>query len=85
MLPKVQQALAWRREKKLNYRIGVDGGIDFKTAGECAQAGADTFISGTTLFSRPSLRTAVKKMRKIVEAAEPETVDPQPSAFTYQF
>jgi ribulose-phosphate 3-epimerase len=72
MLPKVQQALAWRREKKLNYRIGVDGGIDFKTAGECAQAGADTFISGTTLFSRPSLRTAVKKMRRIVEVAQHE-------------
>ncbi|MEY2430154.1 MAG: ribulose-phosphate 3-epimerase [Verrucomicrobiota bacterium] len=79
MLPKVQQALAWRREKKLNYRIGVDGGIDFKTAGECAQAGADTFISGTTLFSRPSLRTAVKKMRRIVESANPEVCSPAPA------
>src|SRR5437764_2233071 len=52
MLPKIQQALAWKREKKLNYHIGVDGGIDFKTAGECAQAGGDSFISGTTLLTR---------------------------------
>ena len=68
-LPKIQQAFAWRRERVLGYNIGVDGGVDFKTAAECANAGADTFISGTTLFSRSNLRAAVKKMRKLVEAA----------------
>ena len=68
-LPKIQQAYAWRREKGLAYNIGVDGGIDFKTAAECARVGADAFISGTTLFGRPSLTAAVKKLRKIVDAA----------------
>src|SRR5262245_26015174 len=42
-LPKIQQARAWRSEKNLSYNIGVDGGVDFTTAAECAQAGADTF------------------------------------------
>jgi ribulose-phosphate 3-epimerase len=68
-LPKIQQAYAWRRDKRLAYNIGVDGGVDFKTAAECAHVGADTFISGTTLFGRPNLAAAVKKMRKIVETA----------------
>ena len=68
-LPKIQQAQAWRREEGLGYRISVDGGIDFKTSAECARAGADTFISGSTLFGRPNLGAAVRKMRKIVEAA----------------
>src|SRR6266581_5857880 len=68
-LPKVQQAAAWRQEKKLSYHIGVDGGIDFKTAGECAHAGAGTSISGTTLFGQRNLAAAVNKMRKIVETA----------------
>jgi ribulose-phosphate 3-epimerase len=68
-LPKIQQAFAWRRERGLGYNIGVDGGVDFKTAAECAHVGANTFISGTTLFSRPNLGAAVKKMRKLVEAA----------------
>jgi ribulose-phosphate 3-epimerase len=68
-LPKIQQAHAWRSERGLGYSIGVDGGIDFKTAAECAHAGADTFISGTTLFGRPNLGAAVKKMRKVTEAA----------------
>ena len=68
-LPKIQQAAAWRRELNLDYRIEVDGGINFQTAVECAQAGADTFVSGTGLFGQPSLKTAVAKMRRLVTAA----------------
>jgi ribulose-phosphate 3-epimerase len=71
MLPKVQQVAAWRREKGLKFHIGVDGGIDFKTAAECAHAGADAFISGTTLFGARSVAGGVRKMRRIVEAARP--------------
>src|SRR2546421_7090657 len=63
MLPKIQQAHAWRRARRLAYHIGVDGGVDFKTAPECAHAGADTFISGTTLFHQRNLAAAVRKMR----------------------
>jgi ribulose-phosphate 3-epimerase len=66
-LPKVEQANAWRRERELKYRIGVDGGVDFKTVADCARAGADTFISGTTLFHHRSLRAAVKKMSLIAK------------------
>jgi ribulose-phosphate 3-epimerase len=65
-LPKVQQAFAWREEKKLGYRIEVDGGINFEKAAECARAGADTFVSGTGLFGKRNLKAAVKKMREIV-------------------
>jgi ribulose-phosphate 3-epimerase len=68
-LPKIQQVAAWRRDRGLAYRIGVDGGVDFQTAAECALAGADTFISGTALFKQRSLAGAVKKLRKIAEAA----------------
>jgi ribulose-phosphate 3-epimerase len=63
-LPKIQQAREWRLERQLNYRIEVDGGINFQTVAECAQAGADTFVSGTTLFGSRSLKAAVAKMRK---------------------
>ncbi len=67
-LPKIQQAHAWRREKGLQYHIGVDGGINNATAAECARAGADAFISGTSLFEQRSLRAAIAKMRKIANA-----------------
>jgi len=74
-LPKIQQADAWRRERKLNYRLEVDGGINNQTAAECARAGADTFVAGTSLFGQPNLKAAVTKMRKIVNAADPALAD----------
>src|SRR5579859_5171126 len=80
-LPKIQQAYAWRRDKKLDYHIGVDGGINFTTAVECARVGADTFISGTGLFGQRSLRTAIRKMRRLVdENALTNGLDFQPAA-----
>jgi ribulose-phosphate 3-epimerase len=74
-LPKIQQAEAWRLEKKLPYRISVDGGINFQTAAECARAGADTFVAGTSLFGQRSLKAAITKMRKIVNAHDPALAD----------
>jgi ribulose-phosphate 3-epimerase len=74
-LPKIQQAELWRREKKLSYRISVDGGINFQTAAECARAGADTFVAGTSLLGARSLKVAINKMRKIVNAHDPALAD----------
>jgi ribulose-phosphate 3-epimerase len=67
-LTKVQQADRWRRERNLDYRVQVDGGVNFSTAAECARAGADTFVAGTALFGSPNLKTAIGKMRKLVAA-----------------
>lgn len=67
MIPKIQQLQKTRRSKNLNLRIEVDGGIDFNTAAQCAQAGADTFVSGTTLFGSRNLRNAIRKMRGAAE------------------
>lgn len=71
MIPKIQQAAAWRRERGLNYRIQVDGGINLQTAVECARAGADTFVSGSALFQQRQLGRAVHRMREAVRANSP--------------
>ncbi len=73
-LPKIQQAHAWRRQRELRFTIGVDGGVNFKTAAECAHAGADVFVSGSALFAAHSLKQAVTKMRKIVKSHAPAPV-----------
>ena len=65
-LPKIQQAAAWRKQLGLGFRIEVDGGINNATAAECARAGADTFVAGTSLFSQRQLGRAVQKMRDLV-------------------
>jgi ribulose-phosphate 3-epimerase len=74
-LPKIQQAAAWRRENRLAFNIAVDGGIDFKTAAECARAGADVFVSGTTLFGQKNMKAGVARLRKIVTANDPALAD----------
>ena len=73
MIPKIQQAFSWRKEKQLAYHIEVDGGITNATAAECSKAGADVFVSGTALFGERQLGRAVQKMRDLVrkEAREP--------------
>jgi ribulose-phosphate 3-epimerase len=65
-LTKVQQAAAWRDKLGLDYRIAVDGAIEFATAASCAAAGADTFISGRGLFGHKNLKAAVARMSKAV-------------------
>ena len=66
-LPKIQQARAWREQRGLSYRIAVDGGVNFDTVAECSRAGADTFISGTTLFGQRQLKRAVQRMRRLAQ------------------
>jgi ribulose-phosphate 3-epimerase len=50
VLPKVAQIDAWRRERGLDLRLEVDGGVDLETAPLCRAAGADTFVAGTAFF-----------------------------------
>jgi len=75
-LPKVQQAHSWRRLRNLAYYLTVDGGVNFKTAAECAHAGADVFVSGTALFGQRNLKAAVQKLRRTVAAAHPNNASP---------
>jgi ribulose-phosphate 3-epimerase len=74
-VPKIQQADAWRRERKLNYRLEVDGGINNQTVAECARAGADTFVAGTALFKQRNMTAAVTKMRKVAHDNDPALAD----------
>ena len=46
------------------FDIEVDGGITYETAAQCAEAGANIFVSGTSLFKAPNMQEAVAAMRK---------------------
>jgi len=68
-LARIRQAAAWRRDRALSYRISVDGGINDQTGAECARAGADTFVAGTSLFGARDLKSAVTQLRRRVGEA----------------
>lgn len=67
-VPKIQQAERWRQEGGFEFRIEVDGGVGVDTVGECARAGADTFVSGSALFRQPRLTSAVRRLRQAAAA-----------------
>ena len=68
-LSKIERAATWRREKKLTYRISVDGGINEETGADCARAGADTFVAGTSLFGATDMKSGVTQLRRSVSGA----------------
>jgi ribulose-phosphate 3-epimerase len=65
MLPKLRRIGEWRRKRKLNFRLEVDGGIDLGHAKSCRAAGADTFVAGTAFFKaadKPALAAAFAQL-----------------------
>jgi len=65
MLPKITQIDRWRQERSLDFRLEVDGGVDLKTAAECRQAGADTFVAGTSFFAAQDRSAFAAAMAKL--------------------
>ena len=62
VLPKMQLISRWRKERNLNFRIEVDGGIDLKTAPSCIKAGVDTLVAGTSFFRAQCPSSFYKKL-----------------------
>lgn len=65
MLPKLEQIDRWRRERGLKFRLEVDGGIDLSNAVETRQAGADTFVAGTSFFRASDQAAFVATMARL--------------------
>ena len=50
IVTKIKNLKKIRDEKKLNFDIEVDGGINFKNSKIVIEAGANILVSGTTIF-----------------------------------
>jgi ribulose-phosphate 3-epimerase len=70
MEPKIAEMRALIRARGLDIDIEVDGGIDPKTIGGAAGAGANVFVAGTALFTHAEgLIDGVATLRRLGEAA----------------
>lgn len=58
-----------RRRLAPHQRLEIDGGIDEKTIGLAAAAGADTFVAGTAVFGQPDPPEAMKRLHKLATDA----------------
>ncbi len=68
-LEKIRQLNQWRARYNGAFRIAVDGGVDRENTAELAQAGANTFIAGTSIFHTPDPAAAVRQLRKLATEA----------------
>jgi ribulose-phosphate 3-epimerase len=66
-LGKIASIRSWLRPEQ---RLEVDGGIKPETAARCAEAGADLFVAGSSVFGSGDVAGAIAAIREAAAAAE---------------
>ena len=67
VIQKIKDLDQIRKEKKLNFSIEIDGGINFETSKIAIDAGVDILVSGTTIFKENNgdLKKNIKTLKQI--------------------
>jgi ribulose-phosphate 3-epimerase len=68
-LNKVRQLSQARRERGLDFRIEVDGGITLDNVAQAVQAGADWIVAGSAVYHSSDPRSTVEKLRRVANEA----------------
>jgi ribulose-phosphate 3-epimerase len=68
-LEKIRQLSQLRSRYNANFRIEVDGGVDSGNIADLAQAGANTFVAGTSIFHTPNPVEATRQLRHLATNA----------------
>jgi ribulose-phosphate 3-epimerase len=69
VLPKVRRARQLVRDGAHRVWVQVDGGVDEVTIEQCAEAGADVFVAGSSVYGADDAGAAVRRLRDKAEAA----------------
>ena len=62
-LDKLREVRQLIDESGADIRLEVDGGVNVDNIAEIANAGADTFVAGSAIFSQANYQTVIQKMR----------------------
>tara|TARA_Y100000591_G_C21730449_1_gene643774 strand:- start:184 stop:843 length:660 start_codon:yes stop_codon:yes gene_type:complete len=67
VIQKIRDLDKIRAEKNLEFKIEIDGGINFKTSKIAIEAGVDILVSGTTVFKENNgdLKKNIKNLKQI--------------------
>ena len=70
-IPSTLDKLRLVREKidqsGFDIRLQVDGGVKAENIADIAKAGADMFVAGSAIFSKPDYKVAIDEMRKALK------------------
>ncbi|WP_193614530.1 ribulose-phosphate 3-epimerase [Nocardioides lijunqiniae] len=67
-LPKIRAARAMLDRHGIETWLQVDGGVSLETIERCAEAGADTFVAGSAVYSADDPDRMVAELRAAAEA-----------------
>lgn len=73
-IEKIRTLNQWRARYNAAFRIEVDGGVELENIAELVQAGANTFVAGTSIFHTPDPAVAARQLRKIAFEAVSQKV-----------
>ena len=68
MLPKIRKARRMIEERRLKIDIGVDGGINDKTAPLAVRMGANILIAGSAVLGRKDIGLVIQRLRRSAQA-----------------
>ena len=68
-VPKIRRARELARSRGVELWLQVDGGITEDTIAQCAEAGADVFVAGSSVFGADEPDAAVKALREKARSA----------------
>jgi ribulose-phosphate 3-epimerase len=66
---KIRQLNQIRTRYNASFRIEVDGGVEPENTAELAQAGANTFVAGTSIFHTADPAAATRQLKKLATQA----------------
>jgi ribulose-phosphate 3-epimerase len=69
MMPKVAAVRSAIDAGALDVWLQVDGGITAETIGRASEAGADTFVAGSSVYGAPDAADAIAALRQAAEAS----------------
>jgi ribulose-phosphate 3-epimerase len=68
-LNKIAALARMRAERKLDFRIEVDGGVDLETVSDVVKAGAELLVAGNAVFGHGDIRSNASKLLEAARAA----------------
>jgi ribulose-phosphate 3-epimerase len=71
VLEKVRKLVSLRHEKKLDFKIEIDGGVHKDNLADVVRAGCDWIVTGSAIFHSPDPEATTREMRAIVAQAAP--------------
>jgi ribulose-phosphate 3-epimerase len=68
-LKKIEELARIREQRRLDFRIEVDGGVALDTVADIVRAGAELLVAGSAVFGQDNIQENARKLLRTAQAA----------------